>query len=92
MLSHYSAVDGRSARRTAFSQEAMVAMLAWIRDITNFGSDPNNVTISGQSGSEAKICALLAMPAAEWLFHRAIIQSGSAVIISGTRLCQSVDC
>lgn len=56
----------------------LVAVLEWVRDnISNFGGDPNNVTIFGQSGGGAKICTLLAMPAAKGLFHRAIIQSGS---------------
>ena len=56
----------------------LVALLQWVRDnISNFGGDPANVTVFGQSGGGAKICTLLAMPAAKGLFHRAIIQSGS---------------
>ena len=39
------------------------------------GGDPNNVTIFGQSGGGGKVIALMAMPAAKGLFHRAIIQS-----------------
>ncbi|MCC2669035.1 MAG: carboxylesterase, partial [Armatimonadetes bacterium] len=55
-----------------------VALLEWVRDnIAAFGGDPGNVTVFGQSGGGAKICALLAMPAAKGLFHKAIIQSGS---------------
>jgi para-nitrobenzyl esterase len=34
------------------------------------------VTIFGESGGGAKVCTLLASPAAEGLFHRAIVQSG----------------
>jgi para-nitrobenzyl esterase len=57
-----------------------VAALEWVRDnIANFGGDPNNVTIFGQSGGAGKVSTLLAMPAAKGLFHRAIIQSGSNV-------------
>jgi para-nitrobenzyl esterase len=56
----------------------LVAVLQWVRDnISNFGGDPENVTVFGQSGGGAKICTLLSMPAAQGLFHRAIIQSGS---------------
>jgi len=52
--------------------------LAWVRDnIAGFGGDPANVTIFGQSGGAAKVAALMAMPAAEGLFHKAIIQSMS---------------
>jgi para-nitrobenzyl esterase len=56
----------------------LVAALEWVReDIANFGGDPGNVTIFGESGGGAKICTLLAMPAAKGLFHKAIVESGS---------------
>jgi len=58
----------------------IIAALAWIRDnIARFGGDPGNVTIFGQSGGAGKVSSLMAMPAAKGLFHRAIVQSGSAV-------------
>jgi len=57
-----------------------VAALQWVHDnIANFGGDPNNVTIFGQSGGAGKVSTLMAMPSAKGLFHRAIIQSGSNV-------------
>jgi para-nitrobenzyl esterase len=55
----------------------IVAVLAWVREnITTFGGDPGCVTIFGQSGGGGKVLALMAMPAANGLFHRAIVQSG----------------
>jgi para-nitrobenzyl esterase len=58
----------------------LVAALQWVRDnIENFGGDPDCVTIFGQSGGGWKVSTLLAMPAAQGLFHRATIQSGSLV-------------
>jgi len=55
----------------------LVAVLEWVREhIATFGGDPNNVTIFGQSGGGGKVIALMAMPAAKGLFHRAIVQSG----------------
>jgi para-nitrobenzyl esterase len=55
-----------------------IAALQWVHEnIANFGGDPNNVTIFGQSGGAGKVSTLLAMPGAKGLFHRAIIQSGS---------------
>jgi para-nitrobenzyl esterase len=55
----------------------IVAALEWVRDnIANFGGDPNNVTIFGQSGGGSKVTTLLAMPPAKGLFHRAIAESG----------------
>lgn len=56
----------------------MVAALEWVRDnIANFGGDPGNVTIFGESAGGRNVFALLASPLAKGLFHRAIAQSGS---------------
>jgi para-nitrobenzyl esterase len=55
----------------------IVLALEWVRDnIEAFGGDPGNVTIFGESGGGSKVSTLLAMPSAEGLFHKAIIQSG----------------
>ncbi|MDP4224604.1 MAG: carboxylesterase family protein, partial [Bacteroidota bacterium] len=57
-----------------------VAALEWISDnISNFGGDPNKVTIIGQSGGGGKVCTLTAMPSAKGLFHKAVALSGSAL-------------
>ncbi len=54
----------------------LVLALAWVRDnITEFGGDPNNVMIFGESGGGGKVSVTLAMPAAKGYFHRAAIQS-----------------
>ncbi len=56
----------------------IVLALQWVRDnIARFGGDPGCVTIFGQSGGGGKVGALMAMPAARGLFHRAIVESGS---------------
>jgi para-nitrobenzyl esterase len=56
----------------------LVAALRWIHtNIDEFGGDPANVTIFGQSGGGAKVSTLMAMPQTRGLFHRAIVQSGS---------------
>ena len=58
----------------------IVAVLEWVRDnISNFGGDPDNVLIYGQSGGGGKVSHLMVMPAAQGLFHRAIVESGSTL-------------
>ncbi len=58
----------------------IIAALEWVRDnIAEFGGDPGNVTIFGQSGGGGKVSSLMAMPAAHGLFHRAIVESGADV-------------
>ncbi len=58
----------------------IIAALRWVREnVAGFGGDPDNVMLFGESGGGAKISVLMAMPAAQGLFHRAIIQSGPAV-------------
>lgn len=57
----------------------IVLALQWVRDnIGQFGGDPGNVTIFGQSGGGAKVSALLGTAPAKGLFHKAIAQSGAA--------------
>lgn len=58
----------------------LVESLKWInKNIEKFGGDPGNVTIFGESGGGGKVGTLMCMPAAEGLFHKAIIQSGTLI-------------
>jgi para-nitrobenzyl esterase len=71
--------DPRYANSSNVGMLDIIAALEWIRDnIANFGGDPGNVTIWGQSGGGGKVSTLMGMPAAKGLFHRAVVESGSA--------------
>ena len=54
-----------------------VAALKWVKgNIDNFGGDPGNVTIFGESAGGWSICAMMATPLASGLFQKAILESG----------------
>ena len=56
----------------------IIAALKWVKaNIQNFGGDPDNITIFGQSGGGAKVNTLMAMPSAKGLFQKAVNESGS---------------
>lgn len=60
----------------------IIAALEWIKEnIASFGGDPSNVTLFGWSSGGAELCQLLAMPAADGLFHKAIIESGAQLTL-----------
>lgn len=58
----------------------VAAALEWVRDnIAEFGGDPDNVMIWGESGGGAKTSTLTALPRARGLFHKASVESGSTL-------------
>ena len=73
--------DAYKSSGTVGMQDLVLA-LQWVRDnIANFGGDPDNVTIMGQSGGGAKVSILMSMDSAKGLFHKASIQSGPGLIV-----------
>ena len=73
-----SAFGAKYAHSGNLGMMDIVKALEWVRDnIANFGGDPSNVTIFGQSGGGGKVSTLMAMPSAKGLFSKAIVESGS---------------
>ena len=55
---------------------------AWVRDnVATFGGNPDQVTLFGESAGAMSVATLMASPAAQGLFHRAIVQSGGATAV-----------
>lgn len=66
-------VEGMPPNRGFLDQ---VAALQWVKqNIAALGGNPGNITLAGQSAGAQSVMALMGMPAAKGLFHKAIAQS-----------------
>ena len=68
-----------------------IAALKWVKNnIQQFGGDPNNITIFGQSAGAMSVQSLVTSPLSKDLMQKAIMQSGGGVsdkpLLGGTQL------
>jgi para-nitrobenzyl esterase len=69
----------------------VVAALQWVQEnIRQFGGDPSNVTVFGESGGGGKVGTLLCMPQAKGLFHKAIIMSGTILNVNTKQMTEEL--
>ncbi|WP_299557395.1 carboxylesterase/lipase family protein [uncultured Mycolicibacterium sp.] len=77
--------SGRRPFDTNVGLRDVIFALQWVRDnIAEFGGDPDRVTLFGESAGGGIVTTLLASPAAEGLFQRAIAQSSPATSVYST--------
>lgn len=68
-----------------------IAALRWVREnIADFGGDPDNVTLFGESSGGGSVTTLMTVPSAEGLFHQAIAQSSPATSVYGRERAATV--
>jgi para-nitrobenzyl esterase len=68
--------DATGARGNAGFEDQILA-LEWVREhIADFGGNPDDVTIMGESAGGLSVCLHLVAPRSRGLFHRAITESG----------------
>ena len=59
----------------------IIQSLKWVNEnILEFGGDPKNVTIFGESSGGRNVLAMIVSPLAKGLFHKAIVQSGGCLL------------
>jgi len=91
-FSDFSGVGGEKyAQSGNVGMLDVIAALEWVHNnIKNFGGDPENVTIMGQSGGGSKVCTLTSMPAAKGLIHKAIALSGNTLDASDQEITKKI--
>lgn len=69
-----------------------IAALKWVKNnISQFGGDPENVTIAGQSAGSMSVNVLVSSPLAKGLFNKAIAQSGAMFNYDGGRSGRNIE-
>lgn len=81
-FAHLADVLGVEADTNNGLRDQLLA-LSWVREnVDRFGGDANNITLFGQSAGGMSIGALMSSAQSRGMFHRAIVQSGSAHMVT----------
>jgi para-nitrobenzyl esterase len=76
---------GPGAPLADYGEMDQITALKWVQaNIANFGGDPANVTVFGESAGGASVLYILASPSARGLFAKAIVESGGGWYEPGT--------
>ena len=77
----FSSLGGEYAGSANNGISDQITALEWVREnISQFGGDPNNVTIFGESAGGGSVLQILASPSADGLYHKAISHSPSRIV------------
>lgn len=80
---HNAATDNPADTSGNYATLDIIAALNWVQaNISNFGGDPNNVTIFGESAGGFNVLSLMVSPLAKDLYHKAIVQSGGMTLVT----------
>ena len=91
-FSDFSAVGGEKYTASGnVGARDLAAALQWVSDnIANFGGDPDNITIMGQSGGGGKVCVTSSLPAAKGMVSKAVVLSGARLELRDKELKSKV--
>lgn len=90
-FSDFSGVDDKYKDSGNVGLLDLVASLRWVKEnIAQFGGDPDNITIMGQSGGGAKVCDVIAMPDAKGLVQKAVALSGNTTSAMDSSLSRAI--
>ena len=77
-LAHPALSAEQSGTSGAYGLLDQKLALEWVQEnIAEFGGDPNNVTLFGESAGGHSVLSQIASPLTSGLFHKAIVQSGA---------------
>ncbi len=81
-----SPLDATYAGSASNGIRDQILALEWIRDhVADFGGDPGNVTIIGESAGAGSVLGILAAPGAEGLYARAVANSPGGINVPPSR-------